>query len=117
VNPAMVVASGILGGTISAGTHATKSGSRLLINASPEPVSNWVASITEDVAVIGGVWAALVHPWTFLLFLIGFIILMIWFLPKLWRGIKQFFSFIGRLFNKEKSSPPSNTSDTKNKVI
>ncbi len=102
VNPAVVIAAGILGGTISAGTHTTKSGSRLLINASPEPVSNWMASIIEDVAVIGGIWAALVHPRAFLLFLIGFILLMIWFLPRLWHGIKQFFLFIGGLFKGKK---------------
>ena len=44
----------ILGGTMAAGSHATKAGSRILINTSPEPVSNWTASIGEDVLVIAG---------------------------------------------------------------
>ena len=98
VNPAVAVAAGILGGGLSAGTHAAKSGTRLLINTSPEPVSNWTASVLEDVAVITGVWAALVHPWVFLVILILFILLLIWFLPRLWGAIKKFFAFLGRIF-------------------
>jgi hypothetical protein len=102
VNPAVAIAAGILGGGLSTTTHAAKSGSRLLINTSPEPVSNWTASVLEDIAVISGVWAALVHPWVFIVILIVFILLMIWFLPKLWSGIKKFFAFIGRIFSGNK---------------
>ena len=102
VNPAVAVAVGILGGGLAAGTHAAKSGTRLLINASPEPVSNWTASILEDVAVITGVWAALMHPWVFLVILILSIFLMIWFLPRLWGAIKKFFAFLGRIFRQKK---------------
>lgn len=102
VNPAVAVAAGILGGGIAAGTHAAKSGTRLLINTSPEPVSNWTASVLEDVAVITGMWAALMHPGLFLIFLIFFIFLMIWFLPKLWGAIKKFFAFLGRVFKPKK---------------
>ena len=119
VNPAIAVASGILGGGIAFTTHAAKSGSRLLINTSPEPVSNWTASVLEDIAVITGVWAALIHPWVFLIIFILFIILMIWFLPKLWGGIKKFFAFLGKFFtgnknpdlNKNNSSKSGDNSD------
>jgi len=104
VNPAVAVAAGILGGGLSASTHATKAGTRLLINASPEPVSNWTASVLEDVAVISGVWAALVHPWVFLVILILFVLLLIWFLPKLWGAIKKFFSFLGKIFGTKKKA-------------
>ncbi len=104
VNPAVAVAAGVLGGGLSAGTHATKAGTRLLINTSPEPVSNWTASLLEDVAVITGVWAALIHPWIFLVILVIFILLMIWFLPKLWGAIKKFFSFLGRIFGQKKQT-------------
>ena len=98
VNPAVAVAAGILGGAIAASSHATKSGTRLLINASPEPVSNWTASLLEDVAVIAGMWTALMHPWVFLVLFVLFVFLMIWFLPKLWGAIRQFFAFFGRMF-------------------
>ena len=106
VDPAVAVAAGILGGGLVTTTHAAKSGSRLLINASPEPVSNWIASVLEDIAVIAGVWAALVHPWIFILILIIFIVLMIWFLPKLWGAIKKFFAFLGRIFTGSNSNVP-----------
>lgn len=96
VNPALAVAAAILGGGIAAGAHATKSGSRVIINASPEPFTNWAASIVEDIAVIGGLWAALYYPWLFLGMMVIFILLMIWLLPKLWQGIKKIFSIIGR---------------------
>ncbi len=98
VNPVVALAAAIVGGGLAAGAHATKSGTRVMINASPEPVSNWVASLAEDLAVIAGLWTALHHPWVFIVLLIGFVLLMIWLLPKLWRGIKKLFSFIGRLF-------------------
>lgn len=105
VNPAVAVAAGIVGGGMAAGTHATKSGTRLLINTSPEPVTNWTASVLEDIAVVAGVWAALSHPWVFLVFLILFILFVIWFLPKLWGAIKGFFKMIKRLFTRRSDKP------------
>ncbi|MFW5444577.1 MAG: DUF4126 domain-containing protein [Methylococcaceae bacterium] len=107
VNPAMEITTAILGGGLAAATHATKAGSRVLINASPEPFTNWTASIGEDIAVIGGVWACLNHPIPFLIALIFFIALMIWLLPKIWTGVKKVFRFIINLFGKkEQSSSP-----------
>ncbi len=83
----LTVVAGLLGGTITAGTHFTKAGSRAAINTSPEPVSNWGASFTEDALVLGGIWTALMHPVAFLAGLAIFIALALWLLPKLWRGI------------------------------
>lgn len=97
------LAAALVGGSIAAGSHAFKAGSRVLINTSPEPVTNWTASIAEDVAVIGGLWAALNHPLWFLLGLLLFIVLVIWLLPKLWRGIKRVFRAIGRFFGSSSS--------------
>ena len=91
------LAAAIVGGSIAAGSHAFKAGSRVLINTSPEPVTNWTASVAEDFAVIGGLWAALNHPLWFLLGLVLFLLLLVWLLPKLWRGIKRVFGFLARL--------------------
>lgn len=99
------VAAGIMGGGMAAASHATKAGSRVIINASPEPFTNWAASIIEDVAVIGGVWTALNHPSIFLCLLVLFIIFMIWLLPRIWRGIVRVFKFIGRLFGVSQPEP------------
>lgn len=90
------LAAGIAGGALATGSHMTKAGSRVLINTSPEPVTNWFASIGEDVAVIAGLWTALYHPAVFLVLLALFILLMIWLLPKIWRGIKKVFAWLGR---------------------
>lgn len=95
----------LVGGGMAAGTHAAKAGTRALINTSPEPFSNWTASITEDVGVIGGLWLALNHPVLFLIAMVAFILLLIWLLPKLWRGIKSVFAGIGRLFGGDKREP------------
>ncbi|MDH5191160.1 MAG: DUF4126 domain-containing protein [Gammaproteobacteria bacterium] len=107
VNQGVELAALILGGTLSAGSHFTKAGSRLLINTSPEPVTNWTASITEDLAVIGGLWTALNHPILFLIALVLFIALVIWLLPKIWRGIKRVIQAIGRLFGRGKDETMS----------
>lgn len=91
---AMELAAAITGGSLAAGTHLTKAGTRLLINTSPEPVTNWTASFTEDIAVIGGLILALHNPVLFLILLVVFIALAIWLLPKIWRGIKLLFAKI-----------------------
>ena len=44
-------------------SHLLKSGSRLLLNTSPEPVSNWTASVGEDVAVVGVLALVFANPW------------------------------------------------------
>jgi hypothetical protein len=105
VTPAAHLAAAILGGGLAAATHATKAGSRVLINTSPEPVSNWSASLGEDVAVVAGVWTSLHHPLMFLGLLLLFILLMVWLLPRLWRGIKRVVSRLAALF-KRASKPP-----------
>ena len=96
VNPALVLAAAILGGALGATSHTLKAGTRVLINASPEPFTNWGASVTEDLAVFGGVWAAVYHPIPFLGFLVLFVILAIWLLPKVWRGVAALFARLGR---------------------
>jgi hypothetical protein len=103
VDPAIAVAAGILGGGLAAGSHALKAGSRVLINTSPEPFTNWTASVVEDAAVVAGLWTALKYPWLFLVFLLVFVVLLIWLLPKLWRGIKKLFAFIGRLLGRKQA--------------
>ena len=96
-DPGMSIAAGILGGAVAAGSHITKASTRALINTSPEPMSNWTASFSEDALSIGAVWAALVYPLVLLGFLIVFFILAIWLLPKIWRGLKRVLASIRQL--------------------
>ncbi|HXH03448.1 MAG TPA: DUF4126 domain-containing protein [Candidatus Competibacteraceae bacterium] len=97
LSPAAELAALLIGGSLAATSHATKAGSRVLINTSPEPFSNWAASIGEDVMVVAGLWTALNHPWLFLLALALFLVLVAWLLPKIWRGIKRVFAWLARL--------------------
>ncbi len=110
VTPALEIAAGILGGGIAATSHAAKASTRLLINTSPEPVSNWSASLSEDLLVLGGLWTALNYPLVFLALFVVFIVLIIWLLPKLWRLIILFFSKIG-VFLGFKQNPVSDIPD------
>lgn len=77
----------IMGGTLAAGTHFTKAGTRAMINASPEPFSNIAASFGEDVVVLSGLWLMFAHPWLMLALLLLLVVVSAWLLPKLWRGI------------------------------
>jgi hypothetical protein len=90
------LAAAIVGGSLAAGSHFVKAGSRVMINTSPEPFTNWAASISEDIVVIGGLWTALNHPILFLVLLVLFVILLIWALPKLWRAIIKVFAALRR---------------------
>ena len=53
---------GVVGGGTALLSHLVKAGGRLAINASPEPVTNIAASLTEDAAVLGVVWFSIQHP-------------------------------------------------------
>lgn len=87
------------GGVLAAGagvaltSHVLKSGSRALMNTSPEPVSNWAASITEDAVVVGGLALAFAHPWIALFLVIGASVLIAgavwWVWRKVSRGLKR----------------------------
>ncbi|MDP1653587.1 MAG: DUF4126 domain-containing protein [Rhodocyclaceae bacterium] len=96
-DPAWMVAAGLLGGTLTAGTHAAKAGSRALINTSPEPFSNVAASFGEEALVASGLFMAFRHPEWFLALLGVFVVLLIWLLPKVFRGVRLVF---GRLFGR-----------------
>lgn len=110
VSPALEIAAGILGGGTAAISHATKTGTRLMINTSPEPVTNWTASISEDLMVIAGLWTALHYPILFIILFIGFIGLAIWLLPKLWTLIRGLLMKMARFL--KITSPPASTGDS-----
>jgi hypothetical protein len=96
-DPGFALAAGLLGGAVAAGTHLAKAGGRAAINASPEPFSNWVASLTEDFSALAIVWLALTHPLILLAALALFVAVALWLLPKLWRGIKRVMDSIRRM--------------------
>lgn len=106
ISPSAELAGLLLGGGLTAATHATKAGSRVIINSSPEPVSNWTASLGEDIAVFAGLWSALTYPWVFLVLLLFFIMFMAVLLPRIWQGIRWMFYKLARLFGRSVEEPP-----------
>jgi len=112
INPSVTIAAALVGGGMAASTHAAKSGARVLINTSPEPVTNWITSLGEDAAVVLGLWTALHYPLLFIGFLIVFILLLVWLLPRIWKGVMKIFSMLVYLFrpkqNIQQNDKPSN---------
>lgn len=74
-------------------SHTLKTGTRALINTSPEPATNWTASFAEDTAVVGGLTLAWAHPWVVLAVLVGaglLAALVVWWLWRtLYRGVRS----------------------------
>ena len=91
LNPAMELMALLAGGSVSLVAHGTKATARLAINASPEPFSNWLASFTEDVAVLGSIWLMFHHPVVMLLLVFTFVCFMIWLTPRIFRQAKRGF--------------------------
>ena len=109
VHPGLQFAALLVGGSMAATSHATKASSRVLINTSPEPVSNWAASFAEDALVISGLWAALTHPWVFLVALVIFLLIVAWLLPKLLRGLKLVYRKLAGIFGKPQQANGENS--------
>ncbi|AIF49547.1 DUF4126 domain-containing protein [Dyella japonica] len=82
------LAAALLGGTLASGTHLAKTGGRALINTSPEPFSNWGASLGEDISWLGGMYLMWQHPAVFLVLLGIFVLFLLWLVPKILRGLR-----------------------------
>lgn len=103
---AATLAAAILGGTLAAGSHLAKSGSRMAINTSPEPFSNWAASFGEELAVGVLLWLAFAHPVAALVVLGLLVLLMIWLIPKVWRFLARIVDRMQKLFGDARSKSP-----------
>jgi len=104
---AVVLAAAIVGGSLAAGSHLAKTGSRALINTSPEPFSNWAASFGEELAVGTVLWLAFAHPVAALAVLAVLVLLMIWLIPKVWRFLRSILERIAGAFG----APPGRRDD------
>lgn len=91
-DPAFVLLAALLGGTLGVTTHTTKLGLRYAIDASPEPVSNGVASITELGLVATIAITAWAHPFITLVFALIILFLLIALVRLIWRALRQVFT-------------------------
>jgi len=101
---ATMLAAAILGGTLAAGSHLAKSGSRAVINTSPEPFSNWAASFGEELAVGTILWLAFAHPVIALVVLAVLVAFTIWLIPKVWRMVRAIANRIIGFFDRSHHS-------------
>lgn len=92
VGPALQYPVAVLTGAVAMDSHLTKATSRAAINTSPEPVSNSVASVTEDVGVLGALYLIIKHPVIVCILVIVFIVFSVWFLRKMFKFLKKIFS-------------------------
>ena len=86
---AVAAAAAILGGTLAGGVHFAKAGTRAAINTSPEPFSNWSASLTEDAMVPIGLWLAVAQPIAFFVLLALFLVGAFLLLKTILRGLRR----------------------------
>ena len=85
----------LLGGTVAAGSHLTKTSTRAVANASPEPFSNWILSIGEDLFVVGLGFLALQYPVAALTVAVALTVIIILFAAVIIRVVRRWF---GRRF-------------------
>src|SRR5262249_55254065 len=116
VNPALDLAALLAGGTVALAAHGTKATVRLAVNVSPEPFSNWFASVGEDLSVLGGIWLIFHHPLVMVLLVLGFTAAAAWLIPRLYRLAKRGFQALRARLRGERpvatvtdasASPPS----------
>jgi nicotinamide riboside transporter PnuC len=88
-SPTMEGVIALLGGTVAAGSHFTKAGTRAVANTSPEPFSNWILSIAEDVFVVGLGFIALKYPTIAAVVVIVAVVLMIMFATWIIRAVRR----------------------------
>ncbi len=90
----LALSAALLGGTLATSSHLAKAGGRLMLNASPEPVTNWTASLTEDALVPATLLLTFKYPLVLLALIVFFVAVTVWLAPKL---IRTLYSFIIRL--------------------
>lgn len=84
VDPQAAIIAVMCGGIALTG-HSAKAGTRLLVNHSPEPFSNIVLSVGEDIVAIAGTWLAINHPIIMFVVVLLFLMAFVWFAPKAYR--------------------------------
>jgi len=115
MNPALELMALLAGGSVALVAHGTKATARLAITASPEPFSNWFASVGEDVTVFGSIWLMFNHPIIMLVLVLTFLALVIWLIPKIYRLAKRGFQTLReklRGIKPDQPAPPGSTPQT-----
>ncbi len=92
----VAMAAALIGGTLTAGTHFGKAGTRAAANASPEPFSNIGLSLFEDTMVAGGLALAIANPIIFLVLLVIFIVALVMLISFILKGLAAIIDRLSR---------------------
>ena len=98
ISPAVQIVALLLGGGLALSTHGTKATIRASANVSPEPLSNWILSLVEDVIAVGSVVLAVLHPVVILVVILIFLLIFAWILPKVVRRIRRMLAALRAFF-------------------
>jgi hypothetical protein len=98
MDPAVSAIATLVGGGLALSSHGTKAALRATANLSPEPVSNWILSIIEDIIAIAGTILAVLAPVLILIVLGVFFIFFFWFGRKVLRAICRLWNATRALF-------------------
>jgi hypothetical protein len=101
LDPSIYIPAALLGGGFAFSSHGTKAALRAGANLSPEPVSNWVLSIVEDIIAFIGTLLAVFAPLIIAAILLVFAIFFLWFFPKAIRGLRRLFRAARRFLRGE----------------
>jgi len=101
MDPAVVIPATLVGGGFAFASHGTKAAARIGANLSPEPVSNWVLSLIEDVIAFVGTLLAVFAPVIITIVLVLFVIFFFWFFPKVFRAVRRMFNAAAAVFRGE----------------
>jgi uncharacterized protein DUF4126 len=88
-SPATTTIVGLLGGAVAASSHASKAGTRAVANASPEPFSNWILSLSEDAFVVGLGLVALKYPLVALAVTLALLVAIVLLARVIYRAIRR----------------------------
>ena len=90
-DPSVRIAALLIGGGVALSSHGAKTATRLAANTSPEPFSNLALSLFEDVIAFGSTVLMAFHPIAILIVVMVFLVLAIWFVPKIFRALRNLF--------------------------
>jgi hypothetical protein len=103
-SPTANVLVALLGGSIAMTTHLTKAGTRAAANTSPEPFSNWLLSLGEDVLAVGISYGALQHPMIALGVAIVLLVAIVFFASMIVRFVRRRFRRVHEAYSSANGS-------------
>jgi len=111
MSPTMEGLAALMGGTVAASSHLTKTSTRAMANTSPEPFSNWILSLAEDLFVVGLGYLALQYPVAALIVAMVLLVIIGIFAAVIIRTVRRWFSEGQRSKGKSQKAGTAGTFD------